>query len=124
VNAVPRVLSALGATPCFVFLDPFGIKAMPYSLVHHVMTRQTKTEALVRFDNAGVWRTGGHFGSKHGSSDSLTALTDFCGGDWWRQLWKPGDGRGFSDAVLEAYARTLAADVRCGYLYFEVADRP
>lgn len=124
VDSLPNVLTDTTGVPCFVFLDPFGIKDMPFDLVVSVLQRGPKTEALVRFDNAGVWRTGGHLTSSLGSPQSLEALDLFCGGDWWHDLWSPGDGRAFSDAVLAEYAARVQQTTGVGYFWFEVADRP
>lgn len=121
-SQIDQVLDKVGDLPCFAFLDPFGIKDLPYDLVIRILARGPKTECLVRFDNSGVWRTGGHLTSDHGSESSISALTDFCGGNWWQGLWQPGHGRNFSDTVLAEYAQRVAKRVRCGYLYFEVAD--
>lgn len=124
VDEMPRVLADTTGVPCFVFLDPFGVKEMPFDLVVSVLKRGPKTEALVRFDNAGVWRTGGHLTSNLGSPQSLEALDVFCGGDWWHDLWSPGDGRAFSDAVLAEYATRVRKKTGVGSFWFEVADRP
>jgi three-Cys-motif partner protein len=123
-SEIDGVLAGTVGVPCFVFLDPFGIKDLPYDLVIKVLSRGAKTEALVRFDNGGVWRTGGHLVSPHGSDSSINALGTFCGGDWWQSLWQPGQGRDFSDAVLNEYAGRVATATKCGYLYFEVSDQP
>jgi three-Cys-motif partner protein len=124
VDQLPKVLARTDGVPCFVFLDPFGIKDMPFDLLTSVLRRGPKTEALVRFDNAGVWRTGGHLTSDHASPHSLEALDAFCGGDWWHDLWQPGEGRAFSDAVLAEYAARLGRGTGVGYFWFEVADSP
>ena len=124
VDKLPKVLASTSGVPCFAFLDPFGIKDMPFELVTTVLRRGPKTEALVRFDNAGVWRTGGHLTSDQGSIHSLEALDVFCGGDWWRDFWSPGEGRSFSDAVLAEYASRVRKGARVGSFWFEVADRP
>lgn len=71
-----------------------------------------------------MWRTGGHLTSSLGSPQSLGALDLFCGGDWWHDLWAPGDGRAFSDAVLAEYATRVRERTGVGYFWFEVADRP
>lgn len=63
--------SGLGMAPTFAFIDPFGWKGLPMTLVHHLLTHE-RTEAFINFSIDAVNRFAEH--PKEQFRDQITDL--------------------------------------------------
>lgn len=92
---VPGVLKKLGGAPAFVFVDPYGLKGMPFDFVVDILKRPGavgggKTEVLINFSRWAVTRPRGLARKEleEGLSDrerkALVTIDCSLGGEWWR----------------------------------------
>ncbi|MCZ7533829.1 MAG: three-Cys-motif partner protein TcmP [Acidimicrobiia bacterium] len=122
---LPVALKRTAGRPVFVFLDPFGVKQMPFETVRNVLLRgSTKTEVLVRIDTTGLKRIAGHLTSPHRNEATLANNDRFLGGPWWRSLESVGTD-GFIHDIVDEYVRRLRdKSGGFGYFRFPISEKP
>lgn len=109
--------------PAFLFLDPYGLKPLPFDLVADVLRRPGKTEVLIRVDTVGVKRIAGHVNSPNRLDATVSVGDRFFGGDWWHEF-AGLDGESLVAGVLKGYAERLRGVSGSGAFWFPVHDKP
>jgi three-Cys-motif partner protein len=125
---VPSVLRRYGGVPLFAFLDPFGLKGLPFDLVVRLLRRtempgvvvDTPTEVLLNFSITALQRVGGYLradGREPSASEkaALSNLDAALGGDWWRAIWAEG-GADKGPAILREYVRRIREATGNGFV--------
>lgn len=118
---LPVLLDSVKGIPLFVYLDPCGLP-IPLDEVAHIFDRPggrgaPATEVLINL-TASLRRFAGHLYSDKAVANSLKAIDQALGGEWWRDVWlERCPARSGSDdlkmaaelAVVQGYAERLRA---------------
>lgn len=86
-DRVPEILKMIGNQPAVVFLDPFGVKEIPWNAIAPLLARKPKTDVIVNFMGAMAARLAGFVNSptaRQGTAmiarlDSILGDTDWHG---------------------------------------------
>jgi hypothetical protein len=131
---LPVILEAIGTSPLFALVDPFGI-GLPFDcLVNSLLRREGKTEVLVSFIHAGVNRNAGRLTQQTDNEAQikvaekvLPALDANLGGEWWREVWlEPGFTTTRLDRIRDRYVRMVLDSAGQGWRCYRlpVSDKP
>lgn len=135
---VPEILRRIDDEPLFALVDPFGI-GLPFDcLVNELLGRTTrkpgvKTEVLINFVHAGVYRNAGRLDQVTNdyrqeliAEQVLPQLDANLGGPWWRDVWRQSLPAVRVDNIREAYIDRIRKAAGSGWLYYRlpVSDRP
>lgn len=99
--------------PFFVFIDPFGAKGAPFSLVSDILQSKS-SEVLINLDADGIARI--FLAEK--SAGSETILNEIFGNDKWRSVLVRGESFEFTcRRVLELYKDNLRSISGINYVF-------
>ena len=108
---VPRPFTA--QHPLFVFIDPFGAKGVPFSVVRQILTSPC-SEVLINLDADGIGRIF-HAGEHAAHEQNLNAIFD---GDEWRSLLDANDPSAILHRnVLQLYKTKLRSIQKVQYVF-------
>jgi three-Cys-motif partner protein len=96
--------SFISGDPIFAFVDPFGAKGMPFSVVKELLTRRT-AEVLINLDSDGINRI--YAAGEHADRDRL--LTEVFGDNSWMSLRSIARTHERMHAILALYKSKLLA---------------
>ncbi len=91
--------------PLFAFIDPFGVKGIPFRIVKDLLSRD-KTEILINFDSDGI----GRIFKAEEAANCESNLNEIFGDDSWKVALKKDSA--FHELILQAldlYKRKLRA---------------
>ena len=122
-QALPDILRRIGAEPTFFFIDPFGVKGIPFADLLPIFNRQAVTEVLITFHTDGIAKKAGYFAlidDPHPRNHRLAQVfTHMLAGalsvrwdelrSWWQECMEFGRGGtdAFEGRVLRHYLTHL-----------------
>lgn len=115
-ETIPQILQSLTDEVLFLYLDPFGLKDAPFSIIEPILHRTASTEILIVMHASALHRLAARNAVERGEIDQNISrnhqiLSDTLGGDYWKEaLLDPAPDRTASkreEIVLEGYCKRL-----------------
>lgn len=104
--AIPQILKLLGNLPAFFFVDPFGVKDIPWDALEPVL-RRPYTDALINFHGRTAGQLAGLFFSQVRRSSSYgERLNKVLGTDVWQSQVEPSDKK--REPIIQCYLEQVA----------------
>ena len=104
--------------PIFAFLDPFGVKGIPFRIVRDILASKT-SEAFLLLDTDGMER----IRSAGKSAGHEKILNNVFGGEKWRDLAYTDDAKSNGQKLLAAYRQQLRDDAGAEFTFpFEMRN--
>lgn len=123
-----RIIAAARNQPLFLFFDPCGL-GIPFETLASSLTGPRAqswppTEVLLNFSLEAVRRIAGHVTSATPNEATMARLDDALGGQWWRDLVRPGLTDDAVSDIVDGYMRRLADATKMQFFAIPVRRAP